>query len=482
MDAAQQIDLSRNEAPAQQVLQTSLGEAAFGTASPVNHGDDGRPETEIKYKSRGAYSTTSQPRLDKQPFERASEHDRSSPSKDYSDAEKSHHGVISLPPMDEGFGAWAYVASAFSMYIVVWGESHSKHEQATSRVADRYAKGFPQAFPIFSAYLTTGPNPTYAYSAPLALLAPGIQDIIEGILFPILARLSRYRSLMVKIGIVMIVLSLLLASYATKPYHILLSQGVLFGIGGVLLNYVHVSALSEWFDKKKGRAMGFIWLGYRVGSLVFPLVCQALLDRHGFSATLRVLIAPILTLLLPSIVCLKGRYHASTVIITPTVSRVSKLQALRTPSVLLYLVVAVCYALVLNVPKMFIMAYGADLSMSRWDQAMALALHQLMTMVGTYSFGLLSESTSWKGLLSLSAVSTSLMHFIVWGFAKDKFALSTYAAGVGLTVGGMLNKSNRLYDAKSGNRLLQRTLFVLCRSFRFRWRTFYRSPWSFQPF
>jgi hypothetical protein len=27
-----------------------------------------------------------------------------------------------LQPVDEGFGAWSYVASAFAMYIVVWGE------------------------------------------------------------------------------------------------------------------------------------------------------------------------------------------------------------------------------------------------------------------------------------------------------------------------------------------------------------------------
>lgn len=29
---------------------------------------------------------------------------------------------FTLPPADEGFGAWSYVASAFSMFIVVWGK------------------------------------------------------------------------------------------------------------------------------------------------------------------------------------------------------------------------------------------------------------------------------------------------------------------------------------------------------------------------
>ena len=30
--------------------------------------------------------------------------------------------AVTLPPADEGFGAWSYVASAFSMFIVVWGK------------------------------------------------------------------------------------------------------------------------------------------------------------------------------------------------------------------------------------------------------------------------------------------------------------------------------------------------------------------------
>ncbi|KAJ9646490.1 hypothetical protein H2199_002539 [Coniosporium tulheliwenetii] len=62
------------------------------------------------------------------------------------------------------------------------------------------------------------------------------------------------------------------ASFADAVWQIVLSQGVLFGIGGVMLNFVHVSIFSEWFENKKSKAMAIIWLGWGVGSLAFPVV------------------------------------------------------------------------------------------------------------------------------------------------------------------------------------------------------------------
>lgn len=30
--------------------------------------------------------------------------------------------IVTLPPQDTGFGAWSYVISAFTMFVVVWGK------------------------------------------------------------------------------------------------------------------------------------------------------------------------------------------------------------------------------------------------------------------------------------------------------------------------------------------------------------------------
>lgn len=305
--------------------------------------------------------------------------------------------------------------------------------------------GFPQAFPVFQTFLSSGDAARHPDSVVLPLLAPGIQDIEEGILFQIFPKSAKYRRMLVIAGIFTMTLALVLASCADTAWQIVLTQGVLFGIGGIMLNFVHVSIFSEWFEKRRGEAMGIIWLGFRVGALIFPLICQWLLEKHGYETTLRVLIAPMLALLLPSIVLFRGRYPTASVATNQTQSHppISKLTALRTPNVMIYLVVALLFDFVINVPKMFITTFGADLKLHRSDQAIALSLHVLCNMLGTYGLGWLSDSMFYESLIGGCAVSTSLVHFLIWGYAKTKFGVFLYAIASGLSSGGssQLHKS-----------------------------------------
>ena len=241
---------------------------------------------------------------------------------------------------------------------------------------------------------------------------------------------------MVLIGIVIMLLSLILASYARQAWQIVATQGILYGIGGILLNFVHVSIFSEWFDKKRSQAMSIIWLGYRVGGLAFPIICQWLLDQHGYAKTLRVLLAPMLALLLPTIVLFRGRYPASTVISKPVQSPVSRLVALKRPKVAFYLIVALLFAFVTNIPMMFITKFSANIKINTSDQALALSLVFGSNIVGTFIVGWLSDKGFNEGLMGASAISTSLIHFLLLGLAKTKALVFTYAVCVGLTSGG----------------------------------------------
>lgn len=255
-------------------------------------------------------------------------------------------------------------------------------------------------------------------------------------MFQILPKAAKYRQILVLIGIAIMLLSLVMASCAREAWQIVLTQGILYGIGGILLNFVHVSIFSEWFDKKQSQAMSIIWLGYRVGGLAFPLICQWLLDQHGYEKTLRVLLAPMLALLLPTVVLFRGRYPASTVISKPVQPPVSKLATLRNPSVAFYLIVALLFAFVTNVPMMFITKFSADIKIDTPDQALALSLVFGSNIVGTYIIGQLSDRGFNQGLMGASAVLASLIHFLMWGLAKTKVSVFIYATCIGLTNGG----------------------------------------------
>jgi MFS family permease len=297
--------------------------------------------------------------------------------------------------------------------------------------------GFPYSFPIFQTYLTSGPEAPYPESVSIRLLAPGIQDILEGILFPFLPSGGRHRKLMLASGIAIIAFSLTATSYASADWQIVLAQGVGFGLGGILMNFVHVSVFSEWFDKRRGLAMGIIWSGWRIGALAFPLICQWLLQQHGFARTLRVLIPPMMTLLAPSVLLLRGRYHGSMTSMQPRTAPVSKLVALRKLEVLYYLIATSIYYLVVNVPKMFIATFAADLDTGPSSQAWALVLLVLSEMAGTYISGWLSDKNlPFDRILAALAFGTSISHIIGLGCAKSAATVFLYAVVVGCTSGG----------------------------------------------
>jgi hypothetical protein len=127
MDSALQVDLARPEAPAKQVLDTALGEAASHLAVPQHETPVQGPVGSSPQRSlRGGTSTTSQIRLNPTKITGgicASRTGLDDPlnSLEFEKFDETTN-VSTLHPVDGGFGAWSYVAGAFAMYIVVWGK------------------------------------------------------------------------------------------------------------------------------------------------------------------------------------------------------------------------------------------------------------------------------------------------------------------------------------------------------------------------
>ena len=126
MESAFQVDLARPEAPTEKVLDSALGQAATRPAVLSSSTSGGRTTSDkSEHTIRGRSETTAQVRL--VPKIPKGERSRSPATQDapggileLGNFDETAQG-FSLQPVDEGFGAWSYVASAFAMFIVVWG-------------------------------------------------------------------------------------------------------------------------------------------------------------------------------------------------------------------------------------------------------------------------------------------------------------------------------------------------------------------------
>ena len=79
-------------------------------------------------------------------------------------------------------------------------------------------------------------------------------------------------------------------SLATTFNQILFVFGLLIAPANVLIGPVAATVLlSRWFERKRGRAIGFAIAGVAAGGFFFPMIIQGLLDTHQWREALRLL-------------------------------------------------------------------------------------------------------------------------------------------------------------------------------------------------
>ncbi|KAJ3069263.1 hypothetical protein HDU98_007666 [Podochytrium sp. JEL0797] len=166
---------------------------------------------------------------------------------------------------DGGFAAWGVVAASFLAQFIVFGAIYS--------------------FGVFNNYYVTN---GFGSATDVSLIA-GIGFLfVPALAIPAghLAERYGYRQI-VFIGSVLVGLGVFLASFSTKLPALVMTQGVMFGIGGALVFFPAVALPSQWFSKRRGLAQGIGAAGSGVGGLIFSSVLQRLLDTIGLVWTLR---------------------------------------------------------------------------------------------------------------------------------------------------------------------------------------------------
>ncbi|KAL2206809.1 MFS general substrate transporter [Sarocladium strictum] len=82
----------------------------------------------------------------------------------------------------------------------------------------------------------------------------------------------------------------MMTSISKKYWHFILSQGFLSGASIGLLMFPAMAAVPQWFDKKRGAAMGAAVAGSSLGGVIFPIVLSNLLEKTdvGFGWSVRI--------------------------------------------------------------------------------------------------------------------------------------------------------------------------------------------------
>lgn len=246
-------------------------------------------------------------------------------------------------------------------------------------------------------------------------------------LFP---RLSLWSPLL---GVLIMSISLIAASFATIVPHLIVTQGMLFAIGSSLSYCPCIAYLNEWFDKRKGMAYGIMWAGTGLSGSVLPFILEYLLVQVGFRSTLRLSAAAIVIITVPLMYFVKPR-------IPPQLAKADvnpfNFKFTLSQTFMLHQLANVIQALGFFLPTIYLPTYARSvLGAGQFGGASTLLLTNVASTIGCPAMGWLSDKLHVTTCLFIATFGAAIATFFLWGFAMHLTTLLVFCTLYGLFAG-----------------------------------------------
>jgi len=236
-------------------------------------------------------------------------------------------------------------------------------------------------------------------------------------------------------GLVVMCLGIAMSSFATTVTHLIITQGVLYAIGGSIAYSPCIVYLDEWFVKRKGLAYGIMWSGTGLAGVALPLLLEHLLLTYGFETTLRLWACLVFVLTAPLAYFIKPRlppspqqkhHHPNPLALRFLVSR----------KFALYQLANIVEALGFFLPGIYLPSYARSaLGASPFPSALTLLLLNVASVVGCVAMGSLIDRVHVTTCILVSTVGATLGTLLLWGFSTSLPVLYLFCVVYGAFAG-----------------------------------------------
>lgn len=97
----------------------------------------------------------------------------------------------------------------------------------------------------------------------------GISYVLPPFLAPLIIRYPAQQRRLIWAGWVTCITALIASSFATKLWHLMMTQGLLYGIGYIMMFYPILSMMNEWFIERRGLAYGIMLVYLSLNATVY---------------------------------------------------------------------------------------------------------------------------------------------------------------------------------------------------------------------
>ncbi|KAF2488968.1 MFS general substrate transporter, partial [Lophium mytilinum] len=314
------------------------------------------------------------------------------------------------PPVDRGAGAWKFLLGCWLIEAVLWG--------------------FPLAFGIFQSHYSQHSLFSTSKNIPtIGALAVGISYLGVPITSPITLRYPQYHLHILFLGWALCISGLILASFATQTWHLMLTQGAMYGVGWVVCYTPFLIMLNEWFYDRRGLAYGILFGASGVSGLILPFALEALLARYDFRITLRIFAIATVLVCGPSFFLIRPRIPVHLQHKPPPPSGAPRpYNFLRNPLTYVFGFSIALQGLAFPLPPTFLPSYATALALPASSGDLLLSLNSLAQVTGQILLGHFSDNVSTHLPHSISSLITGLAVLLLWGPARGIGSLAAFAA------------------------------------------------------
>ena len=298
-------------------------------------------------------------------------------------------------------------------------------------VVNAHSWGFNSAYAVFLAYYLK--NDIFAGASRLEYAFVGSLSLTTMFLISPIATISTQRYGIRKsmfAGVIFEVASLICASFASKIWHLFLTQGIIFGMGMGMLFIPVASVVPQWFTSKRSLASGVSLSGAGLGGLVYSLAAETMIRNIGLSWAFRVL--GILAFVVNSTCVLLIRDRSQTVRVKKATMDVAlfKLSEFNLLIGFSFFTILGYFILIYSLAN-----YGEEIGLSSSQASLVSGILNLGQAIGRPLIGYFSDSVGRINIAGSTTFFAGVVCLAVWVNAENYGLLMFFAIFEGLFAG-----------------------------------------------
>jgi MFS family permease len=87
----------------------------------------------------------------------------------------------------------------------------------------------------------------------------------------------------------------------------MLAYSVLAGVGCGVTSSIAINIVVHWFDRRRGLAMGVIFMCSSLGGVTFPLVMKSIFGSMSWANCMRIIASIVALMMIVGNLCIRGR-------------------------------------------------------------------------------------------------------------------------------------------------------------------------------